>query len=156
MLLLMKRFQLIIIYLLRVRNNITMFEEDKVKIMTTIRIETQEAGLLRSNSQWSIELMKDYKGQIPEHYKSKIDKISRNAYKSDEEPMPINGPCTLCKKDIQEYNLECKACYNVIASGKHVVLGDLSKCPNCDFPCNIKEMKKLLVNELDVQCVMER
>ena len=57
-----------------------MFEEDKVKIMTTITIETQEAGLLRSSSQWSIELMKDYKGQIPEHYKSKIDKISRNAY----------------------------------------------------------------------------
>ena len=80
MLLLMKRFQIIIIYLLRVRNNITMFEEDKVKIMTTITIETQEAGLLRSNSQWSIELMKDNKGQIPEHYKSKIDKISRNAY----------------------------------------------------------------------------
>ena len=66
--------------LLRVGNNITMFEEDKVKIMTTITIETQEAGLLRSSSQWAIELMKDYKGQIPEHYKSKIDKISRNAY----------------------------------------------------------------------------
>ena len=79
MLLLMKRFQLIIIYLLRVRNNITMFEEDKVKIMTTIRIETQEAELLRSSSQRAIELMKDYKGH-PEHYKSKIDKISRNAY----------------------------------------------------------------------------
>ena len=132
-----------------------MFEEDKVKIMTTITIETQEAELLRSSSQRAIELMKDYKGH-PEHYKSKIDKISRNAYKSDEEPMPINGPCTLCKKDIQEYNLECKACYNVIASGKHVVLGDLSKCPNCDFPCNIKEMKELLVNEIELQCVMER
>ena len=132
-----------------------MFEEDKVKIMTTITIETQESELLRSSSQRAIELMKDYKGH-PEHYKSKIDKISRNAYKSDEEAMPINGPCTLCKKDIQEYNLECKACYNVIASGKHVVLGDLSKCPNCDFPCNIKEMKELLVNEIELQCVMER
>ena len=38
--------------LLSVGNNITMFEEDKVKIMTTITIETQEAGLLRSSSQW--------------------------------------------------------------------------------------------------------
>ena len=95
MLLLMKHFQLIIIYLLRVRNNITMFEEDKVKIMTTITIETQEAGLLRSNSQWAIKLMKDYKGQNPEHYKSKIDKISRNAYKSNEEPMSINRPYLL-------------------------------------------------------------
>ena len=90
-----------------------MFEEDKVKIMTTITIETQEAELLRSSSQRAIELMKDYKGH-PEHYKSKIDKISRNAYKSDEEPMPINRPCPFCKKDVPEYNLECKACYNVI------------------------------------------
>ena len=31
-----------------------MFEEDKVKIMTTITIETQEAGLLKC-SQWAIE-----------------------------------------------------------------------------------------------------
>ena len=127
-----------------------MFEEDKVKIMTTITIETQEAELLRSSSQRAIELMKDYKGH-PEHYKSKIDKISRNAYKSDEEPMPINRPYPFCKKDVPEYNLECKACYNVIpfciANGKHFVLGDLIKCPNCDFPCNIKEMKELLVNE---------
>ena len=42
------------INLLSVRNNITMFEEDKVKIMTTITIETQEAELLRSSSQLSI------------------------------------------------------------------------------------------------------
>ena len=67
---------------------------------------------------------------------------------------------TFCKQDVPEYNLECKACYNVIsfciASGKHVVLGNLSKCPNCDFPCNIKEMKELLVNEIELQCVMER
>ena len=142
--------------LLRVANSITMFEEDKVKIMTTVAIECQEAGLLRSSSQWAIELMKDYKGAIPENYKSKIDKISRKAYKSDDEPMPMNTPCPFCKKDVPEYNLECKSCYNVIpfciASGKHVVLGDLSKCPHCNFPCNISEMKELLVNE--VRCPM--
>ena len=133
-----------------------MFEEDKVKIMTTVAIECQEAGLLRSSSQWAIELMKDYKGAIPENYKSKIDKISRKAYKSEDEPMPMNTPCPFCKKDVPEYNLECKSCYNVIpfciASGKHVVLGDLSKCPHCNFPCNISEMKELLVNE--VRCPM--
>ena len=142
--------------LLRVGNNITMFEEDKVKIMTTIALECQEAGLHKSSSQWAIELMKDYKGSIPENYKSVISKISRKAYKNEDELMPLYLPCPFCKKDVPEYDLKCNGCYNVIpfciASGKHVVLKDLSKCPNCNFPCNIPEMKNLLVNE--VKCPM--
>ena len=142
--------------LLRVANSLTMFEEDKVKIMTTVAIECQEAGLYRSSSQWAIELMKDYKGAIPENYKNKIDKISRKGYKNEDEPLPMNTPCPFCKKDVPEYNLECKSCYNVIpfciGSGKHVVISDLSQCPNCHFPCNISEMKELLVNE--VRCPM--
>ena len=142
--------------ILRVANNMTMFEEDKVKIMTIAAVECQEAGLGKSSSQWAIELMKDYKGAIPESYKARIDKISRNAYKSEEEPDMANTPCPFCKKDMPEYSLECKNCYNVvpfcIASGKHVVIGDLSKCPHCNFPAMISEMKELLVNE--VKCPM--
>ena len=142
--------------MLRVANNMTMFEEDKVNIMTSVTIECNEAGLHRSSSQWAIELMKDYKGKIKEKYKSRIDKISRKAYKSEEEPDMLNTPCPFCKKDVPEYNLECKNCYNVIpfciASGKHVVLGDLSKCPHCNFPAMISEMKELLINQ--VQCPM--
>ena len=142
--------------LLRVGNNITMFEEDKVKIMTTIALECQEAGLHKSSSSWAIELMKDYKASIPENYKNVISKISRKAYKNEEELMPLNLPCPFCKKDVPEYDLKCSGCYNVIpfciASGKHIVLKGLSKCPNCNFPCNIQEMKNLMVN--DVKCPM--
>ena len=142
--------------LLRVGNNITMFEEDKVKIMTTISLECQEAGLHKSSSTWAIELMKDYKASIPENYKNIISKISRKAYKNEDELMPINLPCPFCKKDVPEYDLKCNGCYNVIpfciASGKHIVLKGLSKCPNCNFPCNIQEMKNLMVN--DVKCPM--
>ena len=71
--------------LLRVGNNITMFEEDKVKIMTTISLECQEAGLHKSSYTWAIELMKDYKASIPENYKNIISKISRKAYKNEDE-----------------------------------------------------------------------
>ena len=142
--------------LLRVGNNITMFEEDKVKIMTTIALECQEAGLHKSSSSWAIELMKDHKSSIPENYKSVISKISRKAYKNEDELQPFYLPCPFCKKDVPEYDLKCNGCYNVIpfciASGKHVILKQLSKCPNCNFPCNIPEMKQLLVNE--VKCPM--
>ena len=142
--------------LLRVANNITMFEEDKVKIMTTVALECQEAGLHKSSSAWAIELMKDHKGSIPENYKSVISKISRKAYKNEDELMPLYLPCPFCRRDVPEYDLKCNGCYNVIpfciASGKHVILKELSKCPHCNFPCNIPEMKKLLVNE--VKCPM--
>ena len=133
-----------------------MFEEDKVKIMTTIALECQEAGLHKSSSAWAIELMKDYKGAIPENYKSVISKISRKAYKNEDELMPLYLPCPFCKKDVPEYDLKCNGCYNVIpfciGSGKHIVLKGLSKCPNCNFPCNIQEMKNLMIN--DVKCPM--
>ena len=70
--------------------------------------------------------------------------------------MPGYLPCPFCRKDVPEYDLKCNGCYNVIpfciASGKHVILKELSKCPKCNFPCNIPEMKKLLVNE--VKCPM--
>ncbi len=45
--------------LLRVGNNITNFEEDKVKIMTMISLGCQEVGLKKSSSTWAIKLMKD-------------------------------------------------------------------------------------------------
>ena len=142
--------------LLRVANNITMFDVDKVKIMTTVALECQEAGLHRSSAAWAIELMKDHKGAIPENYKSAISKISRKAYKNEDELMPLYLPCPFCKKDVPEYDLKCNGCYNVIpfciASGKHVILKELSKCPHCNFPCNIPEMKGLLINE--VKCPM--
>ena len=142
--------------LLRVANNITMFEEDKVKIMTTVAIECQEAGLKSSASLWAVNLMKDHKDAIPQNYLTPISKIARKTYKNDEEPMPMYTSCPFCKKDVLEYDLECKSCYNVIpfciASGKHVVLKDLAKCPHCNFPFNIEEMKELLINE--VKCPM--
>ena len=66
-------------------NNITMFEEDKVKNMTTIALEFQEAGLYKLSSSLTVELIKDYKASIPENYKNIINKISRKAYKNDDE-----------------------------------------------------------------------
>ena len=60
------------------------------------------------------------------------------AYKNEEELMPLIFLCQFCKKDVPEYDLKCNGCYNMlpfcIASGKHIVLKGLSKCPNCNFP----------------------
>lgn len=142
--------------LLRIANNISMFERDKVKIMTTVTIECNEAGLTKSGSQWAVDLMKDHKNAIPDKYKAKIDKISRNAYKNEGEPQMAYTLCPFCRTEVPEYNLECKRCYNVIpfciASGKHVTFGELTKCPHCNFPAMLSELRELMVN--DVHCPM--
>jgi WD repeat-containing protein 19 len=124
--------------------------------MTTVTIECNEAGLTKSGSQWAVDLMKDHKNAIPDKYKAKIDKISRNAYKNEDEPQMAYTLCPFCRTEVPEYNLECKRCYNVIpfciASGKHVTFGELTKCPHCNFPAMLSELRELMVN--DVHCPM--
>ena len=62
--------------------------------MTKIALEC----LLKSISSWGIELMKDYKGSIPENYQSIISKMSRKAYKNEDELLSLYLPCPFVKK----------------------------------------------------------
>jgi WD repeat-containing protein 19 len=136
-----------------------MFEKDIVKILTTVVIECSESGLNKSASQFAIELMKDnYKPLIPESYKGKVDKISRKAYKNEEEPIQTTSPCPFCNLEIPDYVLDCHHCHNVIpfclASGRHVISVELSKCPHCNFPAILSEFISYLNSVTDKNCPM--
>jgi len=60
-------------------------------------------------------------------------------------------PCPSCNFDIPETMLECPSCKNLLpfclASGKHMLLQDYAKCPNCSMACNYSEMKRVLEGE---------
>jgi len=136
-----------------------MFEKDLVKILTTVVIECTESGLNKSASIYAIELMKEnYRSLIPESYKTKIEKISRKAYKNEEEPSQTSSPCPFCAFDVPDYNLDCNNCHNYIpfciASGRHVKSTDLTKCPFCKFPAIMSEFINFLNLVNDKQCPM--
>lgn len=138
--------------LLRVANNLTMFEKDIVNILTTVVIECAEVGLNKSASQYALVLMNEkHKALIKDAYRAKIDKISRKAYKQEEEPTQQSSPCPFCSIDVPDYNLNCDNCMNIIpfciASGRHIILNELITCRNCNFPCILPEMMELFKNE---------
>lgn len=138
--------------LLRVANNITMFEKDVVNILTTVVIECTEGGLNKSASEYALVLMNDkYKNFIKDAYRPKIDKISIKAYKQEKEPMQNSSPCPFCSSDVPDYNLSCDSCMNIIpfciGSGRHITLNELITCPHCQFPCIKTEMIELLKND---------
>lgn len=88
--------------------------------------------------------------QIPAKFKSKIESVARRPVKTEDE-MEALTPCPVCGFDIPESKLDCPSCKSLLpfclASGKHLLLKDYSKCPNCQMPCNYTEMKRLLEQE---------
>jgi WD repeat-containing protein 19 len=144
--------------LLKVANNISMFEKDASKILTTVVIECSESGLNKSASNFAINLMSDnYRHLIPEAYKGRIEKISRKAYKMDEEPHQTTSPCPFCSYDVYDYNLDCRNCNNIIpfciASGRHLTK-DITQCPSCKFPGIMSEFTSYLTSSQDKTCPM--
>ena len=88
--------------------------------------------------------------QIPPKFKSKIEGIARRPVKAEDEAEPMT-PCPVCRFEIPETKLDCPSCKNLLpfclASGKHVLINDYSKCPNCLMPANYTEMKRVLEGE---------
>jgi len=135
-----------------------MFEKDIVKILTTVVIECAESGLNNLANQFAIEIMKEnYKSLIPDSYKMRVDKLARK-YKNEPDPPQMSSPCPFCNADVPDYNLDCNYCHNVtpfcIASGRHVISNDLTKCPSCCFPAILSELVSYLTNLNEKRCPM--
>jgi WD repeat-containing protein 19 len=94
---------------------------------------------------------------IPDAYKMRVDKISRK-YKNESDPPQTNSPCPFCKVEVPEFILDCNYCHNVIpfciASGKHVITSELTKCPSCNFPAILSEYVSYLSNVNEKKCPM--
>ena len=87
-------------------------------------------------------------------YRKKIEAVVRKPAKTEEEEFPSQKVNVLlyhktrpfCENMIAETELNCDKCKRTlpycIASGRHVVKGDLTECPHCHFPAIRSELAK--------------
>lgn len=134
--------------LIRVTNSISKFPAHKVPILTSTVIECQRSGLKKSSFQFAATLMKpEYKDQVDSKYHKKIEAVVRKPAKTEDEES-LSSPCPFCENRIAETELHCDKCKRTlpycIASGRHVVKGDLTECPYCHFPAIRSELAKFV------------
>ncbi|XP_076036473.1 intraflagellar transport protein Oseg6 [Oratosquilla oratoria] len=133
--------------LIRVSNHISKFPAHVVPILTSAVIECHRSGLKNSSFNFAAMLMRpETRNQIDEKYKKKIEAIVRKPSKSEEEEQ--TSPCPYCATAIPETILECDQCQNTlpycIATGRHIVSGDVTVCPSCNFLAIRSELLKLV------------
>jgi WD repeat-containing protein 19 len=110
--------------LLRVAKNISKFPAHVVPILTSTVVECQRAGLKQSCYEYACVLMRpEYRDQIPEAFKQKIEKFVRRP--SNEEEEETCSPCTHCALPIPDTLLDCPSCRNALpfcaTTGRHMV-----------------------------------
>jgi len=143
--------------LIRVAKHISKFPMHVVPILTSTVIECHRAGLRAAAFEYASTLMRpEYRSQIGENYKRKIEAIVRKpGEKSDtdepETPSPFDSNARL-----PETALECPSTRNTIpyciATGRHIVLQDLTTCPSCSFPALYSAFSALI--EAEATCPM--
>jgi WD repeat-containing protein 19 len=78
----------------------------------------------------------EYRDDIPEAFKQKIEKFVRRP--SNEEEVESSSACPYCAFSIPDSLLDCPSCRNsipyCITTGRHMVLDDWTVCPSCRFP----------------------
>lgn len=81
----------------RVCKNISQFPAHAINILTTAVVEAIRANLKGIAFQWACVLVRpEYRGQIPEKYKNKIENVARKHVK--DESMEISkSACPFCK-----------------------------------------------------------
>ena len=138
--------------LVRVARNISKFPVHVVPILTSTVIECHRAGLRGLAFEHASTLVRpEYRSQLQEQYKRKIEAIVRkpgekNDVEEPETPSPYDTNATLA-----ETSLECPSTRNTvpycIATGRHIVLHDLALCPSCNFPASFSYFTKLVEAE---------
>ncbi|XP_077157824.1 WD repeat-containing protein 19 isoform X1 [Paroedura picta] len=145
--------------LIRVANNISKFPSHIVPILTSTVIECHRAGLKKSAFGFAAMLMRpEYRNKIDLRYKKKIEAMVRRPDTSEiEEP---TTPCPYCEFLLPECELLCPGCKNnlpyCIATGRHMVRGDWTVCPHCDFPALFSEFRNLLQSESSCPMCLEK
>lgn len=136
--------------LIRVANNISKFPSHIVPILTSTVIECHRAGLKNSSFNYAAMLMRpEYRNQIDQKYRKKIEAIVRKPQKAEEEES--STPCPYCGYVLPETELTCTDCRNTlpycVVTGCHILKDDLASCPHCAFPALYSEFLRLLETE---------
>jgi len=132
----------------RVVESLSEFPQHTVMILTTAVIECYRSGLKKKAFEYASTLMRsEYRSDIPEKYKKKIESIVRKNKSGDADPeedatfspydatvrVPVTG--LMCPTT----NNELPWC---ICTGYHVVANDMCLCPNTQMPAIYSEYVK--------------
>ena len=138
--------------LVRVARNISKFPVHIVQILTSTVIECHRAGLRGAAFEHASTLVRpEYRSQLQEQFKRKIEAIVRKAgdrtdVEEPETPSPFDPNAM-----VAETTLECPSTRNTIpycvATGRHIVLHDLTLCPSCNFPASFSAFTRLVEAE---------
>ncbi|XP_050543310.1 WD repeat-containing protein 19 isoform X2 [Daktulosphaira vitifoliae] len=131
--------------LIRVSENIDKFPSHAVQILTSTVIECYRSNLKESAFKYASILMKsNYRNQIDEKYRKKIESVIRKSPRGIIDSMLNNiEPCPYCDHELSITNLiciNCKSCIPFcISTGWHITKENLTFCPNCRFPALYNE-----------------
>ncbi|XP_068627634.1 WD repeat-containing protein 19 [Battus philenor] len=139
--------------LLRTAAEVSFFptHQHQVSILTSTVIECSRAGLKHQAHRWARVLMQpEYRSQIDPKFVKKIESAVRHAPRD----LPASDPCTPCPQcdaALPAAELHCARCEAelpfCVATGMHIVKGDLTACPECDFPAIYSEFVDILRDE---------
>merc|ERR1712187_814259 len=81
----------------------------------------------------------EYRPQVSEQYKKKIENIVRKPIGDSNETVEGTSPCMYCSFSIADSQLDCPNCKNIspfcIVTGMRMLKDDWAYCPSCYFPC---------------------
>ena len=138
--------------LLRVAKNISRFPSHTVRILTSVVIECQRAGLKSSAYDYATMLVMnaDYRQELDAKFKRKIEAIVRRPNKEElAEPL---SPCPISKMLIPLTELECPTTKDAlpmcIITGRHMEAENWCTCPNSRMPALYTEYVKYIDLEM--------
>merc|ERR1712113_794208 len=101
--------------LLRVARNIQQFPAHVVPILTSVVIECQRAKMSQEAYTYACTLMRpEYRPQVTEQYKKKIENIVRKQPAEDQKGTEENmTPCMYCNCKLADSSLDCPNCRNI-------------------------------------------
>ena len=137
--------------LCRVSDSIRSFPSHAVPILTSTVIECQRAGMKGSAYTFACQLMTpQYRQDIQEQYKKKIEQVVRKSGSRENEVEPTNVPCLFCGTEGEDTHLKCDTCLAIIpyciVTGLRMLKNDFSYCTTSMFPARYSEITKLAKN----------
>lgn len=123
---------------------------DALEMLTLTVVECSKAGLRETALDACCMLMKtDMRHDVDPQYKKKFELLVRKRGKGGADVVDIpdeDSPCPQCQAPLSNYTHHCSSCNTTVPfcifSGRHLVAGDFTYCPYCQFPALYSELIK--------------
>jgi len=89
-----------------------------------------------------------YRQDIQEQYKKKIEQVVRKSGSRENEVDVVNVPCLFCGAEEADTKLNCDTCLSIIpyciVTGLRMLKDDFTYCPHCMFPARYSVFSQLV------------